>query len=524
MNLQKNFFGGLTAAIIALPLALAFGVASGLGPTAGLYGAIILGFFASLFGGTPTQISGPTGSMTVVVASSVIALNQDINLIVTTIILAGLFQILFGFFKIGKFVQYIPYPVISGFMSGIGVIIVILQINPYLGVASDASILHILISLPDNLSLFNRDAVIIATITLLIMFFTPKKISKIIPTPLVALVILTPLSVFFNFDVQTIGEIPTSLPTIVIPEFSLENYQLIITLAMTLAILGTIDTLLTSIVADSITNTKHRPNKELVGQGIGNALCGLFGALPGAGATMRTVINIKSGSTHQISGMIHSMVLLVIVLFLAPWASQIPLPLLAGILIKVGIDILDYQFLSVWRESPRHDLSIMLVVFFITVFIDLITAVGVGIVLASLLIVYRITKETNITLVDENQDHLYHHYALQDKQIRVIKINGAFFFGSSTAFESKVDTLLDTRKLIIDIADVPFMDITAIFTLKNLISKFKNDTIDILIIAKEQDRQQLLKLNKTGIFNEVSFYTTVESAMQMLHDDYTKNN
>ncbi|MFT7004001.1 MAG: SulP family sulfate permease [Sulfurimonas sp.] len=512
MNIKQNLFGGITAAVIALPLGLAFGVASGLGATAGIYGAIILGFFASLFGGTPSQISGPTGPMTVVIAAAVISLNSDIGLIVSTILLAGLFQISFGLAKIGKFVQYIPYPVISGFMSGIGIIIIILQINPFLGLETDASVVHILLSLPSNISQTNIYAFIIATATLLIMFFTPSKIAKMIPTPLIALIIITPVSIYFNFNVQTIGEIPASLPSIIFPSLSFENYTTVITLAFTLAILGTIDTLLTSIVADSITGTKHKPNKELIGQGIGNMFCGLVGALPGAGATMRTVINIKSGGTNKISGMIHSMILLVVVLFLAPLASQIPLALLAGILIKVGIDILDYRFLSIWRDSPKNDLSVMLVVFFITVFIDLITAVGVGIVLASLLIVYRITKEAKITLVDTNQEDTQSLYNLSDKKIRVIKINGAFFFGSSTAFQSETNSILDTKVVIIDILDVPFMDITAIFTLKDLISKLENDAIEVIIVSNNKYKVKLLKLNKTHIFDNVKFYKDMKEA------------
>lgn len=514
LNIQKNLFGGMTAAIIALPLGLAFGVASGLGAAAGIYGAIILGFFASLFGGTPTQISGPTGPMTVVIAAAAVTLNGDIGLLATTILLAGFFQILFGILKIGRFVQYIPYPVISGFMSGIGIIIIILQINPYLGLSSDASVVHILLSLPSNIAQINSEAFIIATATLIIMFFTPSNVTKIIPTPLIALAILTPLSIYFNFHIETIGHIPSTIPSIISPNIDIKNYVSIISIAFTLAILGTIDTLLTSIVADSVTGTKHQPNRELIGQGIGNSICGLFGAVPGAGATMRTVINVKSGGTNKISGMTHALILLMTVLFFAPLASQIPLALLAGILIKVGIDILDYRFLSIWRESPKNDLSVMLVVLFITVFIDLITAVGVGIILASLLIVYRITKETNIILEDNNSNDINLKYNLIDKKIRVIKINGAFFFGSSTAFESTANSILDTKVVIIDIVDVPFIDITAIFTLKDLILKLKIENIEVLIITKNSDKDQLMKLNKTHIFDDVKFYHNIEKALQ----------
>jgi sulfate permease, SulP family len=516
VNIKQNLFGGITAAVIALPLGLAFGVASGLGATAGIYGAIILGFFASLFGGTPSQISGPTGPMTVVIAAAVISLNSDIGLIVTTILLAGIFQILFGISKIGKFVQYIPYPVISGFMSGIGIIIIILQVNPYLGFISDASIVHILITLPSNISDANFSAFIIATATMIVMFFTPSKVSKVIPTPLIALMVLTPFSIYLGLEVDTIGEIPAVLPSFVMPKMDLEHYTTVISLAFTLAVLGMIDTLLTSIVADSITGTKHKPNRELIGQGIGNSICALTGSLPGAGATMRTVINIKSGGTHKISGITHSLILLATVVFLAPLASQIPLAILAGILIKVGVDILDYRFLSIWRDSPKNDLSVMLVVFFITVFIDLITAVGVGIVLASLLIVYRITKEAKITLVENHHEDIEAEYNLAEKKVRVISINGAFFFGSSTAFESETNSILDTKVVIIDILDVPFMDITAIFTLKDLIYKLKLDDIKVIIVAKTKDRIQLLKLNKTRIFDNVKFFEDMTSAMKRI--------
>ncbi len=511
LNLKGNLFGGVTAAVIALPLGLAFGVASGLGATAGIYGAIILGFFASLFGGTPTQISGPTGPMTVVVASAVISLHSDINLIAMVVLMAGLFQILFGFIKIGKFIQYIPYPVISGFMSGIGIIIIVLQINPYLGLESDASVVHILMTLPSNLSHTNLWTFVLATATLAIMFFTPTRLSKIIPTPLIALVVLTPISVFFGFDVPVIGEIPASLPDIVIPAFDFGEYRTILTLAFTLAILGTIDTLLTSIVADSLTQSKHNPDRELFGQGVGNALCSLVGAVPGAGATMRTVINVKSGGTNRLSGMVHAVTLLLVVLFIAPLASQIPLAILAGILIKVGIDILDYRLLAVWNQIPRNDLAVMISVFLVTVFVDLITAVGVGIVLASLLIVYRITKETQIVLDSDSTTE--DGYALQEKQARIIKINGAFFFGSSTVFESRVNSILNIKTIIIDIADVPFIDLTAIFSLENLIKKLQKDNISVIIVAKVKHRNKLMKLNKTLSFDSVTFYTKIEDAV-----------
>lgn len=364
-SFKGDFFGGITAAVIALPLALAFGVASGAGAVAGLYGAIILGFFASLFGGTPSQISGPTGPMTIVFASAVALFSNDINAVMSVVLLAGIFQILFGVLKVGKYVKYIPYPVISGFMSGIGIIIIILQLNPFIGLESQNSVINTLYLFPSSLSNLNFEALILSTLTLTIMFITPKSIARVFPPALLALVLMTILSVVLNFNVSTIGEIPSSLPSFSIPSFEFEKSRDILVLAITLALLGTIDTLLTSLVADSITKTKHNSNKELIGQGLGNSLVALVGGVPGAGATMRTVINVKSGGQTKFSGMIHSLTLLIIALFLAPIASQIPLAVLAGILMKVGIDILDYKFLRVIKNAPKNDLIVMIIVFYL---------------------------------------------------------------------------------------------------------------------------------------------------------------
>jgi len=513
-HLKANLFGGLTAAVIALPLALAFGVASGLGPTAGLYGAIILGFIAALFGGTPTQISGPTGPMTVVIAAAVVTLHHDLGLLAATILLAGLFQMAFGFAKIGQFVRFVPYPVISGFMSGIGIIIIIMQINPFLGQASDASVLHTLATLPDTLSQTNFATFVLAMLALLIVLFTPQSISVWVPAPLIALALLTPLSMLFGFSVATIGEIPSQMPDLIWPSFGFSTIGIIVPLAFTLAVLGTIDTLLTSIVADSLTQTRHKPNKELVGQGLGNALCAFVGAMPGAGATMRTVINIKSGGSNRISGVTHAIVLLLIVLFFAPLAAAIPLAVLAGILIKVGLDILDYRFFEIWKDSPRHDLAIMVSVFAVTVFIDLISAVMLGIVLASLSIVYRITQATHIDLIGD--DSLENPVDLAAKKARIIKIEGAFFFGSSSAFENRVNQALDIETMIIDISSVPFLDITAIFTLKDLLATLNRANIKVLIVAKKEHQAQLLKLHIANFFDPDNFFDKLKNAIRTL--------
>lgn len=510
MSVKGNLFGGMTAAVIALPLALAFGVASGLGATAGLYGAIVLGFVAAFVGGTPTQISGPTGPMTVMVAAAVVALHGDLQMIAATIFLSGLFQIAFGFVRIGRFVRYIPYPVISGFMSGIGVIIILLQINPFLGVAGDAAVLHVLTTLPQTLSSASLSALVLASLALAIVFFTPPSVSRWLPTPLIALLVLTPLSALLGLDVATIGDIPSGLPDFVMPSFTLDQINVIVPLAFTLALLGTIDSLLTSIVADSLTQTRHSPDRELFGQGLGNALCAFVGAIPGAGATMRTVINIKSGGSGKLSGMFHAVMLLAIVLFFAPLASAIPLAVLAGILIKVGLDILDYRFIEVWKDSPRHDLAIMGTVFFVTVFINLITAVLVGVVLASLSIVYRITQATHIGLVGSGNGES--PVELPD-HVRILRVEGAFFFGSSNAFENRVSTAIGIRTMIIDIAGVPFLDITAIFTLKDMLANLRRAGVEVCIVARKEHQEQLKKLNISAFFNTDNFCPTLEQAI-----------
>ncbi len=509
-SFKGDFFGGITAAVIALPLALAFGVASGAGAVAGLYGAIILGFFASLFGGTPTQISGPTGPMTVVFASAVVIFSNDINAVMSVVLLAGIFQILFGILKVGKYVKYIPYPVISGFMSGIGIIIIILQLNPFIGLQSQSSVINTLYLLPTSISNLNFEALILSTLTLTIMFITPKSIARIFPPALIALVLMTILSVVLNFNISTIGEIPSSLPSITLPIFEFEKSKDILVLAITLALLGTIDTLLTSLVADSITKTKHNSNKELVGQGIGNSLVALVGGVPGAGATMRTVINVKSGGQTRFSGMIHSLSLLAIALFLAPIASQIPLAVLAGILMKVGIDILDYKFLRVIKNAPKNDLIVMIIVFLLTVFVDLIMAVGVGITLASLLIVYRISKEAKLTITQTKKENS----GLVSENIRVLEIDGAFFFGSASFYEEEINKLLDTKKMIINCTNVPFMDISAIFTLEELILKLKDLEIEISLVLKQRHLDKIKMVDKTKVFENITIYKSLNEAFE----------
>lgn len=377
--LKQDIFGGITAAVVALPLGLAFGVSSGLGPLAGLYGAIFVGFFASLFGGTPKQISGPTGPMTVIVALIFIEFNFRAEIVFFCIFLSGIFQIIFGIFKLGNLIKKIPAAVISGFMTGIGLIIIFLQLPIILGLGSEPSVFLSLLKLKSSFN-FNIQSVIVSLFCLISLFFIPSKISKIIPPPIIVLCIGTIISIIFFRQQDIIGFIPQGIPKLVFFLPEIKEIPKIIFYAILLSSLGIIDSLLTSVIADQITKDQHEPNKETIGQGIGNIFSGLFGGLAGAGATMRTVVNIKAGGQTKLSGMIHAILLLLIVLVLSPIAEIIPLSVLASILIKVGIDIIDWDFFTNIKNIPMLQVLTTFLVIFLTVFVNLIVAVIAGVI------------------------------------------------------------------------------------------------------------------------------------------------
>ena len=463
-SLKADISGGITAGIIALPLALAFGIASGLGASAGLWGAIVLGFFAALFGGTKMQVSGPTGPMSVVSAAIVVHFAGDIGSIMAVFALTGLVQIAFGILGLGKLVRYIPYSVISGFMTGVGFIIIILQLNPMLGSAGVGNTVAAVMAVPSALANINIMALAFAAATLAIVYLTPARLVKIIPPPLLAIMILTPLCAVLNSPVATIGAIPTGFASIAVPVPNGEHFFSILMYAVMLAILGSIDSLLTSLVADSITKTKHNSNRELIGQGIGNALTGFVGGIPGAGATMRTVANIKAGGMGRVSGMTHSLFLLFVVLIFAPVVGYVPLPVLAGILVKVGVDILDYRLLKRLTHIPRQDLAVMLVVFLLTVFVDLIFAVGVGVAVAWLC--YRLG-------VSEQHRHSAITIINDDENTKLVEVTGPMFFANNARVMQQLSLDKHPSELTIDCTQVTFMDISAIYALQDFI-----DTVD----------------------------------------------
>ena len=468
-NLRGDIYGGLTAGVVALPLALAFGEASGAGPMAGLYGAIIVGFFAALFGGTGSQISGPTGPMIVVFAGVFSSLSGDLGLIFATVVLAGILQIVFGVLRLGNYIRLVPYPVVSGFMSGIGCIIIALQTARLFGHEPEGGgTVPALLEIPTAVMDPNWIAFMIAALTLAIVFTWPKNWGRIIPGPLAALIIGTIISTLVP-GAPILGDIPTGLPSFIVPNFTHDAALIILEAAFILALLGAIDSLLTSLVADNMTRTRHDSNKELIGQGIGNTVAGFFGAIPGAGATMRTVVNIRTGGLTRTSGMLHSILLLAVVVSLAPLAAKIPHAVLAGILVKVGYDIIDFSYLKRAHQGPRWDLALMMLVLGLTVFVDLITAVAAGVVLASLAFVKQMAdsqlesfgagREPTDTSPEENA-----LLAKADHLVTMFDFNGPLSFGAAADVGHQVRERVknkDAQAIILDFTRVPFIDVSS---------------------------------------------------------------
>ncbi len=470
-HLRGDIFGGLTAGVVALPLALAFGEASGAGPIAGVYGAIIVGFFAALFGGTPSQISGPTGPMIVVFAGVFASLSGDVSLVFATVVLAGVIQIAFGLLGFGQYIRLVPYPVVSGFMSGIGCIIIALQLARLFGhEPAGSGTIPALMEVPNAVSNPNWEALGIGLLTLAIVFRWPAKWGRYLPGPLAALITGTVASLGLS-TVPVLGDIPTGLPQFIMPAFSSDTLLIVFEAAMILAVLGAIDSLLTSLVADNMTRTRHHSNRELIGQGVGNTIAGFFGGIPGAGATMRTVVNIRTGGVTKISGMLHSLLLLAVVVVLAPLASKIPHAVLAGILVKVGYDIIDVSYLKRAHRGPRFDLALMVMVLSLTVFVDLITAVVAGVVVAALAFVKQVADAQLAAAAGENTESVDGLSELEStllnecgNRLTYFDLGGPLSFGAAADLGHHVRERISPThhtSLVLDFSKVPFMDVSA---------------------------------------------------------------
>ena len=571
-NIKGDAFGGITAGIVALPLALAFGVSSGLGPSAGLYGAIFISFFAALLGGTNTQISGPTAPMTavsMVVIAGIIAVNDgDVSkalpIILTVFLIGGLLQVGLGVLGLGKYIKYIPYPVVSGFMTAIGVIILVTQILPAIGyypkedmtyvnsfkpqaeeiilenilkeeagegilvlenftetvtragnitpedilkesktiAANDASgVIGTLKVLPQALNNIVWLEFILALATIFIIYGF-KRITTAIPSTLVALLVVSGVAFAFNLDYRAIEEIPSGLP---IPNFeiftgfSFNNITPYLLAALTLALLGSIDSLLTSVVADNMTKTKHEPNKELIGQGVGNSIAAIFGGIPGAGATIRTVVNIKSGGKTKLSGMIAGIMLLIILLALGPVASKIPAAVLAGILITVGIGVMDYKGLKAIPSLPRDmkigplkvssEVIIMLIVLVLSSIWNLVYAVGIGMIIASLMFMKKIgdltAQSSDVKPLKEEAWKDEIGFPEKLKEVVFIKhLKGPLFFGTTNDFQQLAKQIPKTAStVVIRLEKMPYIDQSGLYAMEDVLIDLKKDNINVLFVG-----------------------------------------
>ena len=503
-GVRGDFFGGVAAGIVALPLALAFGVASGLGPAAGLYGAIATGVVAAVFGGTPVQISGPTGPMTLVVAG-IVATNTlpsgAVNLpdIVAIIVLAGLLQIALGLFRIGAYIRYVPYPVISGFMSGIGVIIILQQLFPMLGAeppSSDPlSILRQLHLLVGNIK---WSAVALSALTVATVFILPR-FTKAVPASLVALVALTALALLLPLQVSVIGEIPSGLPSLVMPSPDFQRLPLLVAAGIQLAFLGAIDSLLTALVADNLTGTQHSSNRELVGQGLGNVAAGLIGGIPGAGATMRTVINVKAGGRSRLSGVIHGLFLAAVLLGLSGLVQHVPNAVLAGLLVTVGIGIIDYRGIRHLFKVPRSDAFLMLFVLVLTVFTNLIIAVAAGLIVASFVFMKKVSditeRQTTLTPVADEPwaDELSIPDTVRNK-LFIKHVDGPLFFGFASQFlDIARQAAAQSRLLVLRMDRVSYMDQTGVYALQDALTRLHAAGVRVLVVGVSVAHLDLLE-------------------------------
>ena len=500
-NLKGDVFGGVTAAVIALPMALAFGIASGAGAAAGLWGAVIIGLVASLFGGTPTLISEPTGPMTVVFTSVIISFTatadspeQALAMAFSVGVLAGIFQILFGLFRLGRYVTMMPYTVISGFMSGIGIILVLLQLGPFLGQATPkGGVMGTLQEIPALVQGTQPMELLLALITLAILWFTPSAVKKVCPPQLLALVVGTALSLslFSSADLRTIPEFSAAFPTFQLPTFSSDQLRLMVIDAAVLGMLGCIDALLTSVVADSLTRTEHNSNKELIGQGLANVVSGLFGAMPGAGATMGTVVNIQSGGRTALSGIVRAMVLMLVVLLAAPLASRIPLAVLAGIAVKVGIDIIDWDFLQRAHHLSVKAAVITYGVIALTVLVDLITAVGIGVFVANVLTIDRMStlqsrKVKTISTTDDDVELNEEEQQLLDRasgMVLLFQLAGPMIFGVAKAISREHNAIGNCQAVVFDLSEVSHLGVTAAIALENAVKEAMEVGRDVFMVG-----------------------------------------
>ena len=539
-NIKGDLFGGVTAAVIALPMALAFGVASGAGAASGLWGAVLVGLFAALFGGTPTLISEPTGPMTVVMTAVIASLTASdpengLAMAFTVVMLAGVFQIAFGFLKLGRYITQMPYTVISGFMSGIGFILIILQLGPFLGQAiPKGGVMGTLQALPQLIANARPAEVVLAVITLAILWLTPSKLKKIAPPQLIALVLGTILSLTLlkggGEEIRRIGEIASGFPQLRTPYFDLPHLSKMLIDAAVLGMLGCIDALLTAVVADSITRTEHNSNKELIGQGLGNIASGLFGGIAGAGATMGTVVNIQAGGRSALSGISRAVILMIVILAFTGVAAQIPQAVLAGIALKVGVDIVDWGFIKRAHSISISGALIMYLVIALTVLVDLIAAVGIGVFIANILTIDKMSalQSKSVKSVSTSDGDLLipdDEKALLDQgkgQVLLFQLNGAMIFGVAKAIAREHNAITSCQTVIFDLGEVSHLGVTAALALENAVEEAVEKGRSVYVVgACDVTRRRLEKLKMFELLpsdhTEISRREALERAVSALN-------
>ena len=490
---RGDLFGGITSAIVALPVALAFGVASGLGAAAGIYGAIAVGFFASVFGGTRSQISGPTPSMTVAMAVIVTTHASTLSEALTIVVMGGILQVLLGISRLGRFVAYTPYVVISGFMSGIGIIIILIQLLPFLGApTSPYGPMGAMRALPDALADINISAFVIASVSLATGALWPRRLGRLLPYPLASLVAGTLLGVLWLHDAPVIGQIPTGLPEMLLAAPTTDFLIRAVHPAIILALLGSVDSLLTSLIADSLTGTQHKPNRELVGQGIGNMVAGVFGGLPGAGATMGTVTNIRAGGQTPVSGVLRSILLLMLLLGLGHYVQPIPHAALAGILVKIGWDIIDWRILTLVHRIRREHLLVMLLTLLLTVFVDLVTAVAIGLIAAGMthaqqLETLELDSVISVPLLDQTFFSEYKDMVLTDPysaRVGLVALRGSFTVASSKKLVEVIGGDIEDHEIVIfDFSETTYLDDSAAMVVESLLNAATEKQTGILVVG-----------------------------------------
>ncbi|MCD8377410.1 MAG: SulP family inorganic anion transporter [Candidatus Gastranaerophilales bacterium] len=504
-TLSGDMLGAVVAAIVTLPQALAFGVATGFGAAAGLWGVIILCTVTGLINLKVPVVSGITGPVTIVAASVMLSLNYDISAVLFVIFIAGLLQIALGFSGLAKIMEYVPYPVISGFMNGVGFILIIMQLNPLIGHQVQANTVLSLKAVFANLSSINMQSLIPGILTLVIVFMIPKRINKFIPSQVIALVFCTMISVIFKFDIERIGEVSLTNLNFHIPQIMLNETVSYFNYALVLAIVMSSESLMTGLVCNSITKTGIDTKKLLIGQGLGNAISSLFGGVPGSAALMRTVAAINAGAATRMCTLITPVIIVFTVLQFANYLELIPMSVLSGILIKVGYDIIDTKLLRVIKYAPKDDLYILVVVFVLTLFYNLIAAVGAGITLAALLYAKRTADNAKLVHTDENGIKVditeKRLERVSKHKIRIVHIDGSFFFGSATQIVSQFDEFWGTKCLILDCRNDRYFDVSAIFAFEDIIMRLKSQEIVILLVLSGRDIKK--QLDKFGITDKI---------------------